>query len=114
MSRITGEPPTLHYGAIIGFGKYHCKYKSAREGEAGAAGFAPRKAAMTVYLPDGVGRNAEQLGRLGPHRTGVGSIYFKDLEKIDLDVLEAIVRESFRTLTSETYTLRAREGGRSG
>jgi hypothetical protein len=111
MSRITGEPATLHYGTIIGFGRYHYKYKSGREGSAGAAGFAPRKAATTVYLPDGVGRYTEQLEQLGAHKTGVGCLYIKDLDQINLDVLEAIVRESYRTLTSETYTLRAREGG---
>lgn len=110
MSRITGESPHLNYGNAIGFGQYHYKYKSGREGDAAAAGFAPRKAATTIYLLDGTGRYKEQLKRLGPHTTGVGCIYVKDLDKIDLDVLEAIIATSFRTLTSDTYTLRAREG----
>jgi hypothetical protein len=75
-----------------------------------AAGFAPRKAATTIYLVDGIGRYGAQLGRLGPHTTGVGCLYIKDLEKIDLSVLENIVAESYRTLTDGTYMLRAREG----
>jgi hypothetical protein len=107
--RITGEPPQL-WGSIIGFGQYHYKYQSGREGDVAAAGFAPRKAATTIYLVDGVGRYEQQLERLGPHTTGVGCLYIKDLDKIDLSVLEAIVAESYRNVTSDTYTLRAREG----
>jgi len=40
----------------------------------------------------------------------VGCLYIKDLDKIDLSVLEGIVTESYRTLTAGTYGLRAREG----
>ena len=109
MTRVTGEPPQL-WGSIIGFGQYHYKYQSGREGDVAAAGFAPRKAATTIYLVDGVGRYEQQLERLGPHTTGVGCLYIKDLGKIDLSVLENIVAESYRTLTRDTYTLRAREG----
>ena len=109
MSRVTGETPRL-WGSIVGFGQYHYKYQSGREGDVAAAGFAPRKAATTIYLVDGVGRYEQQLERLGPHTTGVGCLYIKDLDKIDLSVLEAIVAESYRTVTSDTYTLRAREG----
>jgi hypothetical protein len=47
---------------------------------------------------------------LGPHTTGVGRLYLKDLDTIDLSVLEAIVAESYRNITRDTYTLRAREG----
>jgi Domain of unknown function (DU1801) len=109
MSRVTGEPPHL-WGSIIGFGQYHYKYESGREGDVAAAGFAPRKAATTIYLADGIGRYEEQLKQLGPHTTGVGCLYIKDLDKVDLSVLEDIVAESYRTLTKDTYKLRAREG----
>jgi Domain of unknown function (DU1801) len=109
MSRVTGEPPQL-WGSIIGFGQYHYKYESGREGDVAAAGFAPRKAATTIYLADGIGRYEEQLKQLGPHTTGVGCLYIKDLDKVDLSVLEDIVAESYRTLTKDTYKLRAREG----
>ena len=100
MSRVTGQEPTMWGKSIIGFGQYHYKYASGREGDAAAAGFAPRKAATTIYLLDGVGAYTEPLSRLGPHTTGVGCLYVKDLAKIDLEVLEAIVDESYRTLTA--------------
>jgi hypothetical protein len=109
MTRVTGESPRL-WRSVIGFGRYHYKYASGREGDSAAAGFAPRKAATVIYLPDGIGRYDQQLRQLGPHTTGVGCLYIKDLDAIDLSVLEAIVAESYRALKADTYPLRAREG----
>jgi hypothetical protein len=43
MARVTGEPPRLG-GSVVGFGQYHYKYKSGREGDAPAAGFSPQVA----------------------------------------------------------------------
>ncbi len=110
MARVTGESPRM-WATVVGFGQYHYKYESGREGDAPAAGFAPRKAATTIYLLDGVGRYEQQLEKLGPHTTGVGCLYVKDLDQIDLAVLESIVAESYRALTTDTYPLRAREAG---
>ncbi|MFT3889703.1 MAG: DUF1801 domain-containing protein [Arachnia sp.] len=110
MRDITGLEPEMWTGNIVGFGEYHWKYDSGREGSAGAVGFAPRTAATVVYLPDGIGRYDDELARLGPHKTGVGCLYLADLEQVDADVLRAIVADSFRRLTSDTYTQRAREG----
>ena len=110
MSRVTGEEPQL-WGSSVGFGTYHYKYKSGREGDASAAGFAARKPATSIYLMDGVGAHADLLERLGPHTVGVGCVYVKDLAAVDLEVLEAILTRSYATLTVNTYTLRAREGG---
>jgi Domain of unknown function (DU1801) len=110
MGRVTGESPRL-WRSIVGFGQYHYKYESGREGDAPAAGFAPRKAATVIYFSDGIGRYEERLKRLGAHSTGVGCLYIKDLEKVDLSVLEAMIAESYRTLTTGNYYgLRAREG----
>jgi hypothetical protein len=109
MRRVTGEEPRL-WGSVIGFGQYHYKYASGREGDAAAAGFAARKAATTIYVLDGVEAHRHLLERLGPHTTGVGCIYVKDLETIDLDVLEAIVRQSYERLTSDVWPSRAVDG----
>ncbi len=99
------------WGTIVGFGEYHYKYESGREGDSVAAGFSARKAATTVYVADGVGAHAELLERLGPHTTGVGCIYMKDLTVVDLDVLETIISRSYAAITAGTYLKRAREGG---
>ena len=110
MRRATGEQPRV-VGSIVGFGQYHYKYASGREGDAAPVGFAARKAATTVYMLDGVGAHAELLERLGPHTTGVGCLYLKDLAAVDLSVLELMIKDSYESLTGETYGLRAREGG---
>lgn len=114
MRRVTDEAPRMWGKSIIGFGAYHYEYESGREGDGPAASFSPRKAATTIYLPDGVGAYAERLDELGPHTTGVGCLYLKDLATVDLGVLEQIIDESYRTLTKGTYGHRAREseGGR--
>ena len=108
MTRVR-ESPRL-WSSVIGFGQYHYKYASGREGDAPAVGFAPRRAATSIYLPDGVGRYDEQLKQLGVHRTGVGCLYITDLDNIDLTVLEAIIAGSYRIVTADTYKPRAREG----
>ena len=107
MGRVTGEPARMWGSSVIGFGQYHYRYESGREGDAAAVSFSPRKAATTIYLLDGVGAYPDKLSRLGPHTTGVGCLYVKDLAKVDLGVLEEIVGESYHTLTSGTYTNRA-------
>jgi hypothetical protein len=112
MRRVTGEEPRM-WSTVVGFGQYHYRYASGREGDAPAAGFAARSAATTVYLSDGVGAHADLLTQLGPHTTGVGCVYLKSVDDIDLDVLEKIVRRSCQTLTAGTYPHRARESDSS-
>lgn len=109
MERVTGAPPRMFGTSIIGFGEYRYEYPSGRSGHAPAAGFAPRKAATTVYLADGVGAHEELLAGLGPHTTGVGCLYLKDLEQVDLALLEEIVRRSWATVTHGTFGQRAAE-----
>lgn len=104
MQRVTGEPPRMWGSSIVGFGRYRYEYESGRSGDGPAASFAPRKAATVVYLADGTGDYADELGRLGPHTTGVGCLYLKDLSAVDLDVLEQIVRASYGTATGASGT----------
>jgi hypothetical protein len=111
MERVTRSRPRMWGSSIVGYGQYRYKYESGREGNGPAASFSARKAATVVYLPDGIGAHAERLTRLGPHTTGVGCLYIKDLTAVDLDVLQEIIRSSYETLIADTYRLRARESG---
>ncbi|MFF2388189.1 DUF1801 domain-containing protein [Agromyces sp. NPDC058104] len=95
MERVTGEAAYMWGPSIVGFGEYHYRYESGREGTTPAAAFSPRKAASTVYLVPGLTERPELLERLGPHTTGVGCLYVKDLADVDLDVLAELVRESY-------------------
>lgn len=94
MRRVTGQEPRL-WGSIVGFGQYHYRYASGREGDAAAASFAARKGALTIYLPDGVDVHGDLLARLGAHTTGVGCLYIKELNDVDLDVLQALIARSY-------------------
>lgn len=111
LREITGLEPELWTGRIIGFGEYHYKYASGHEGTSSAIGFAARRPATTVYLPDGVGSHPDALSRLGPHTTGTGCLYIKNLDAVDLEVLREIMTASYRTVTAGTYGKRAHEGG---
>lgn len=94
MQDITGREPKT-WGTIIGFGSAHYRYPTGTEGDTGLLGFAPRAAATTIYLLDGVAAHEEALATLGAHTTGVGCLYIKDLEQVDLDVLRGILERSF-------------------
>ena len=94
LSEVTGREPEL-WGTIVGFGSCHYRYPTGTEGDAPIAGFAPRRQATTVYLLR-TDAHAERLAQLGPHDTGVGCLYIKDLEAVDTAVLRDIVAEDYR------------------
>ncbi|GAA4624824.1 hypothetical protein GCM10023113_15350 [Cellulomonas oligotrophica] len=95
MERATGEPPRLWGTSIVGFGRYHYRYASGREGDAAAAGFSPRRTSTTVYVPLGFDDLGDLLGRLGPHTTTVSCLHVRRLDAVDLGVLEELVRSSY-------------------
>ncbi len=106
MERATGQPARLWGPSIVGFGRYHYRYPSGREGEMAAASFSPRKASTTVYVVDGFTAYADELARLGPHTLGAACLYLKRLGDVDLAVLEEIVRRSYATVTAGTFGTR--------
>ncbi|MEN1975146.1 DUF1801 domain-containing protein [Cellulomonas olei] len=94
-TRVTGEAPVLWGSSIIGFGSARYTYASGRSGDWPPVAFSPRKAALTLYLTDGVEAHADRLAALGPHRTGRGCVYLTDLDRVDLGVLEQVVRDAW-------------------
>lgn len=94
MREVTGREPEL-WGTIIGFGSCHYRYPTGTEGDVPIAAFAPRRQATTVYLLD-AGAHADELAELGPHDTGAGCLYLKDLETVDTAVLRDIVAADYR------------------
>ncbi len=91
MERVSGHPPVMWGPSMVGFGAYRYRYESGHSGEAMRIGFSPRKAELVLYVLTGSEAQAELLARLGPHRTGKSCLYLKSLDRIDMDVLEAIV-----------------------
>ena len=94
MRRATRHRPKMWGGSMIGFGSYHYRYASGREGDFFLTGFAPRKSALTLYIMPGLERYGDLLERLGPHRTGKSCLYLKNLDSVDHGVLEELVRDS--------------------
>ena len=91
MRSATGEEPKMWGPSIIGFGSYHYKYESGREGDMPLAGFSPRKAATVLYGLTGWSEAEALLAQLGKHTTGKGCLYIKKLADVDQTVLEALV-----------------------
>jgi predicted TPR repeat methyltransferase len=91
MTRLSGEPPKMWGSSIIGFGSYHYKYDSGREGDTLRIGFSPRKGQTVLYLIDDYTGKEAQLARLGKHKTGKSCLYVKRLSDIDIDVLEEML-----------------------
>lgn len=98
MQRLTGWKPVMWGDSMVGFGRYHYKYASGREGEYFIVGFAPRKAAMSVYIMPGFKQYARELKRLGKHRHSVSCLYLTKLDGLDLTALEAMITDSVRRM----------------
>jgi hypothetical protein len=94
MKRATGAEARMWGASIVGFGNYHYKYASGREGDWFVIGFAPRKQDLTVYLMGGFDRHAALMRRLGKHKTGRACVYIRRLADVDLAVLKELIRVS--------------------
>ena len=97
MRRVTGEEPKMWGPAIIGYGLRHVVSDSGREVDWLIIGFSPRKGKLSFYV--GLGndnRYADQLARLGKHKTGKGCLYINKLSNIDEAVLEELISASFK------------------
>jgi hypothetical protein len=102
MKRVTKTEPRIWGSGVVGFGNYHYKYASGHEGDCFIAGFAPRKAALTLYVTAGVERFPRLLARLGKHKAGKGCLYIKKLDDVNLSVLEDLLTQSAEW-TTKTY-----------
>lgn len=99
--RITGFDPKMWWANQVGYGQYHYIYDSGREGDCLAAGFSPRKAALTIYIMPGYADYGHILARLGKHKTGKCCIYINKLVDVDLAVLEELIRAGLNDLAAQ-------------
>ena len=100
MAEVTGQPARMWGPTIVGFGRYHYKYATGREGDAAAVGFSPRKASLSLYGLTYGPEAAEWLAQLGRHRTGAGCLYINKLDDVDEAVLAELVRNGYRHVTT--------------
>ena len=108
MEEITGEKPKMWGPSIVGFGTYHYKYASGREGDWPITGFSPRKKDLTVYIMMGFEKHDELMKKLGRHSVGKSCLYIKRLADIDVPILKKLIKTSVKELKAYTKTQRAK------
>src|SRR5437016_5508218 len=96
MKQVTGREPKMWGSSIVGFGSYHYKYESGREGDMILAGFSPRKQNLTIYNMGSFEEDDDLIKKLGKHTSGKGCLYIKRLDDIDLPALKSLLEESFK------------------
>lgn len=100
----TGETPVMWGPSIIGFGSYHYRYESGREGNSPIIGFSPRKATLVLYIVTGFKGAEPLLAKLGKHTTGKSCLYIKRLADVDQQVLRQLVGRSVAAVRAKYAT----------
>ena len=93
--KVTGLPPVMWGPSIIGYGTYHYKYESGREGDMAAGGFSPRKANLAFYVGNKFEGAHELYAKLGKYKRSVACLYINKLDDIDIEVLKEIIKRDF-------------------
>jgi hypothetical protein len=101
MKQVTKEEPKMWGTSIVGFGSYHYKGASGREGDWMLTGFSPRKQNLTLYLMHGFDVHKDLLKKLGKYKTSMGCLYIKKLDDVDKKVLKELVAESVKRMKSQ-------------
>lgn len=101
MEEITGSKPQMWGPSIVGFGTYHYKYASGREGDWPIAAFSPRKQDLTLYLSmTGYDKFGALMDQLGKHKTGKSCLYIKRLSDIHVPTLKKLIKASLKDLNA--------------
>ena len=103
MKKITKEEPVMWGPSIVGFGKYHYKYESGREGDWFLTGFSPRKQNLTLYIMSGFKRYKELMKKLGKHKTGSSCLYINRLKDLDMKILKELISESVKYMKKKKW-----------
>lgn len=103
---ITRWAPRMWGPSIVGYGAYHYKYATGREGDFLATGFSPRKANLSIYVMPGYANFQPILDRLGKHKMGKSCLYINKLADVDLDVLAELIRAGLKDL-NQKYPVQA-------
>ncbi len=95
MGRLTGQTAVMWGPSMVGYGEYHYRYASGREGDFLAVGFSPRKTSLALYNLLYSPESAALVDELGKHKTGAGCLYVNKLADVDVAVLEAMIEVSY-------------------
>ena len=97
---VTWFAPNMWGATMVGYGRYHYRYASGREGDALATGFSPRKANLSIYIMPGHGDFGPILHRLGKYKKCKSCLYVNKLADIDMGVLAELIRAGLRDLAA--------------
>ncbi|OED41854.1 hypothetical protein AB833_08425 [Chromatiales bacterium (ex Bugula neritina AB1)] len=103
-AEITGLEAAMWGPSIIGFGRYHYRYASGREGESMMTGFSPRKANLVIYIMPGYRDYSEQLDKLGKHKIGKSCLHINKLADININILREIIADGFQYMQANYET----------
>lgn len=101
MKEITGHDPVMWGPSIIGFGTYHYKYESGREGDSILTGFSPRSKNLSIYIMAGFERYTKILAKLGKYKTAKSCLYIKRLADIDMALLKQLITASYEHMNTK-------------
>ena len=104
MKNITGKPGSMWGDSIVGYGSYHYKYASGREGDWMLTGFSNRKQSISLYIMSGFEKYQDLLKRLGKHTTGKSCLYINALADIDVEVLKEMIESSVQFMREKYET----------
>ncbi len=94
ITKHTKLEPKMWGTSIVGFGSYHYKYESGREGDAPLTGLASRANSITLYAGCNDKTTEELLSKFGKHKASGGCIHIQKLEDIDTGILIKMVKNS--------------------
>jgi hypothetical protein len=101
MRAVTKEEPRMWGSSIVGFGRYHYKYESGREGDWMITGFSPRKGDLTLYIMGGFEAFPDLMQGLGKYKTGKSCLYIKKLADVDAAVLRKLITKSVKQMAPQ-------------
>jgi len=104
MRKATGKRAKMWGPSIVGYGTYHYKYASGREGDFLMTGFSPRKQALTVYIIPGFEHFEVLMNKLGKYKTGKSCLYIKRLSDVDEKILEQLISRSVKHMREHYET----------
>lgn len=104
MQEVTGMEPQMWGSSIVGFGSYHYKYDSGREGDSPLAAFSPRKANLTIYNMGSLAERDDLLKQLGKHAISGSCLHIKRLDDVDLPTLKTLVEESINHIKQVAHS----------
>ncbi|MCB1255739.1 MAG: DUF1801 domain-containing protein [Microthrixaceae bacterium] len=94
--QLTGTPAVMWGPSMVGFGSKSYTNTTGTN-DWFIVGFSPRATALTFYgIYDGYGPPDPLFDELGPHSTGKGCVYVKDLSAIDLSILERLITNAWK------------------